>query len=51
VKAGDLLKQLAPIVGGKGGGKPEMAQGGGTDGSKVAELLKAAGELVAKAAR
>jgi alanyl-tRNA synthetase len=51
VKAGDLLKQLAPIVGGKGGGKPEMAQGGGTDGSKVAELLKAADELVAKAAR
>ena len=51
VKAGDLLKQLAPIVGGKGGGKPEMAQGGGTDGSQVAELLKAVEGLVAKAAK
>jgi alanyl-tRNA synthetase len=51
VKAGDLLKQLAPMVGGKGGGKPEMAQGGGTDASKVPELLKSAEELVAKAAK
>ena len=47
-KAGVLLKQLAPIVGGKGGGKPEMAQGGGSDASKVPELLKAAEGLLAE---
>ncbi|MEE9295115.1 MAG: alanine--tRNA ligase [Phycisphaerae bacterium] len=29
VKAGDLIKEIAPLVGGKGGGRPDMAQGGG----------------------
>lgn len=41
-KAGDLMRELAPIVGGKGGGKPEMARGAGSDPSKVDELLEAA---------
>jgi alanyl-tRNA synthetase len=31
LKAGDLMKQAATAVGGKGGGRPDMAQGGGTD--------------------
>ncbi|MDU9022623.1 alanine--tRNA ligase [Pseudomonas corrugata] len=31
LKAGDLMKQVAAAVGGKGGGRPDMAQGGGTD--------------------
>ncbi len=31
VKAGDLIKEIAPLVGGRGGGRPDMAQGGGTD--------------------
>ncbi|MBU0717377.1 MAG: alanine--tRNA ligase, partial [Planctomycetes bacterium] len=31
VKAGDLIKEIAPLVGGKGGGRPDMAQGGGND--------------------
>ncbi|MGE8191194.1 alanine--tRNA ligase [Pseudomonas sp. NPDC086278] len=31
LKAGDLMKQAAAAVGGKGGGRPDMAQGGGTD--------------------
>ncbi|ROS01358.1 alanyl-tRNA synthetase [Sinobacterium caligoides] len=31
IKAGDMLRQLATAIGGKGGGKPEMAQGGGGD--------------------
>ena len=35
LKAGDLMKELATKVGGKGGGRPDMAQGGGND---VAEL-------------
>ncbi len=41
-KAGDLMRELAPIVGGKGGGKPEFARGAGGDPSKVEELLSAA---------
>jgi alanyl-tRNA synthetase len=43
--AGNLLKAVAPLVGGRGGGKPEMAQGGGADTSKVAEALAAVPEL------
>jgi alanyl-tRNA synthetase len=31
VKAGDLMREFADRLGGKGGGKPDMAQGGGTD--------------------
>jgi len=44
VKAGDLMKELAPILGGRGGGKPEMARGAGPDLSKVDEFLAAAQE-------
>jgi len=40
VKAGDLIKEFAPVVGGKGGGKPDFAQGGGKDVKKIDELLK-----------
>ena len=42
VKAGDLIKPLAAIVGGRGGGKPELAQAGGSDTAKIDALLKAA---------
>ncbi len=34
LKAGELMKQAAAAVGGKGGGRPDMAQGGGTDAAK-----------------
>ncbi|WP_072909629.1 alanine--tRNA ligase [Malonomonas rubra] len=44
VKAGDLIKPLAAIVGGRGGGKPELAQAGGADVDKVEALLQAAPE-------
>jgi alanyl-tRNA synthetase len=40
IKAGDLIKEFAPIVGGRGGGKPDFAQGGGKDASKINELLE-----------
>jgi len=40
--AGALIKDLAPIVGGKGGGKPDMARGAGTDRQQKDELLEAA---------
>jgi len=44
IKAGDLIKEFAPIVGGKGGGKPDFAQGGGKDTNKIDELIKKAKE-------
>ncbi|YCM46444.1 alanine--tRNA ligase [Verrucomicrobiaceae bacterium 227] len=40
--AGNLIKDLAPIAGGKGGGKPDMARGAASDRDKSAELLAAA---------
>ncbi len=39
VKAGDLVGHVASLVGGKGGGRPDMAQGGGTDPSKLDAAL------------
>ena len=47
VKAGDLVRELASRLGGKGGGRPDMAQGGGTDVSAVPAALQAVPELVA----
>ncbi len=38
-KAGELMKQAAAAVGGKGGGRPDMAQGGGSDASRLDEAL------------
>lgn len=40
--AGQWLKEIAPIVGGGGGGRPDLAQAGGKDPSKVAEALEKA---------
>lgn len=40
VKAGDIIKNMAPIVGGKGGGRPDMAQGGGTQPENITEALR-----------
>ncbi len=45
--AGNLVKSLAQIVGGGGGGRPEMAQAGGRDVSKLADAIARAPELVA----
>jgi alanyl-tRNA synthetase len=42
VSAGDVVKQIAPVVGGSGGGKPEMAQAGGKDADKIQEALNTA---------
>jgi alanyl-tRNA synthetase len=49
VKAGQLVKMLAPIVGGGGGGRPDFAEAGGKDASKIEELLAKARVLVAEA--
>ncbi len=42
VKAGDIIREIAPIVGGRGGGKPDMAEGGGTEPDKLLEAIDAA---------
>ena len=46
IKAGDLIKQIAPIVGGGGGGRPNMAQAGGKEPGKRGEALASARRLV-----
>ncbi len=48
-KAGDIIKTVVARVGGKGGGRPDMAQAGGPDVSKLDEALAAVTELVEKA--
>jgi alanyl-tRNA synthetase len=47
VRAGDIIKSIAPIVGGKGGGKPDSAMGGGTDVLKLDDALAALDDFVA----
>ncbi|MFN7131328.1 MAG: alanine--tRNA ligase, partial [Myxococcales bacterium] len=46
VKAGDLIREMAKEVGGKGGGRPDMAQAGGPDASKIDRALERVIELV-----
>ena len=48
VKAGDIVKAIAPIVGGGGGGRPNMAQAGGKDASKLSDALAKAKALIAE---
>ncbi len=42
LKAGDLIKEVTPLVGGKGGGRPDLAQGGGTDPAGLGKALECA---------
>lgn len=44
VHAGNMIKVLAPIVSGRGGGKPDMAMAGGSDASKISDLMAAVPE-------
>jgi len=46
VKAGNVIKELVPIVGGKGGGRADMAEGGGPEGEKVPEALEASYKVI-----
>jgi alanyl-tRNA synthetase len=48
VSAGDMVRTLAPIVGGKGGGRPTFAEAGGKDPSRIPEMLLEAQKLVEK---
>ena len=46
VPAGKVIKELAPIIGGKGGGKADMAEGGGTQPEKLGEALEASYAII-----
>ncbi|MEL6525730.1 MAG: alanine--tRNA ligase, partial [Chloroflexota bacterium] len=48
VKAGDLIRPVAQVVGGGGGGRPNMAQAGGKDSSKLPQALDKARALLAE---
>jgi len=48
LRAGDLIKPIARVVGGGGGGRPQMAQAGGRDSSKISEALQVARKLLAE---
>src|SRR5438309_11613827 len=46
LQAGKIIQQIAPMVGGKGGGKPDNARGGGKDASKLDEALAKVAALI-----
>jgi alanyl-tRNA synthetase len=48
IKAGDLVAHIAGQIGGKGGGRPDMAQGGGMDSENLPRMLSAVPEWVAR---
>jgi alanyl-tRNA synthetase len=48
VPAGQVVKQLAAIVGGGGGGRPDFAEAGGKDASKIPEMLAASRGVIEK---
>jgi len=48
VKAGQIVKELAPIVGGAGGGRPDFAEAGGKQPEKVDEMLGASQAVIAR---
>jgi alanyl-tRNA synthetase len=49
VSAGDVVREIAPIVGGGGGGRPTMARAGGKDPEKLSDALARARELISAA--
>ena len=51
VKAGNVIKEIVPIVGGKGGGRPDMAEGGGTEPTKLAEAIDASYDVIERMLR
>lgn len=48
IHAGNLIKEIAKVTGGGGGGRPDMAQAGGKDYSKLAEALALVETLIAE---
>jgi alanyl-tRNA synthetase len=48
LQAGRIVRELAPIVGGGGGGRPDFAEAGGKDASKIGDLLRAVPDVLQK---
>jgi alanyl-tRNA synthetase len=48
ISAGNIVREIAPIVSGRGGGKPDMAEGGGTDASKLNDAIEASYGVIEK---
>ena len=48
LSAGNWVRDVAPIVGGGGGGKPDMAQAGGKDPRKLTEAVETARDLIGR---
>ncbi len=48
IPAGQIIKQIAPLVGGAGGGKPELAEAGGKDPSKLADAMEYSYSVIEK---
>ncbi len=46
ISAGRIVQEIAPIVSGRGGGKPDMAEGGGTDAAKLPDALEASHSVI-----
>lgn len=46
VNSGAIVREMSKIVGGRGGGTPGIAQGGGTDASRIEEALEKGVEIV-----
>ena len=46
IHSGNIVKEIAQIAGGKGGGRPNMAQAGATDATKIDEALSYACEVI-----
>jgi len=46
VKAGDIVSEIAPIVNGGGGGKPNMAQAGGKNPENIEQALQKAAQII-----
>jgi len=47
-RAGQIIKQIAPIVGGGGGGKPELAEAGGKDAPRLSEAIDQSYAIIEK---
>jgi alanyl-tRNA synthetase len=46
VRAGNVIKEIVPLIGGKGGGRPDMAEGGGPDADKLNEAIEAGYKVI-----
>lgn len=51
IQAGQVIRELAPILGGRGGGRPDLAEGGGPQAEKLQEALSASYAVIERLAK